>query len=314
MEITNKYGLPESLLNAAKNDKYSRGDAEFSVTTLIDSPRIAALMNKHGSGVEIDVADKIFAMLGSALHDLVEQGAHYDEESEQRLYADVDGTRISGKMDVLRITDRHIVIRDFKVCSVWKGILGDRGEWERQLNSYAFLVEQNYPDHEIGGLEIVALFRDWRKADSQRKGDYPEAPIQTYHMPVWSREARREYVSERVAAHSTAKKDTLSGGEPPLCTDDERWMREQKFAVVTPGMKRAHRVFSRREDAERYINSKTGRTGVTVRLARLQARNMRIEERPKEYIRCEEYCPVREFCSQRTGEKVMEEFRKVREE
>ena len=38
--ITNKYGLPEAFVNFAKLDKYSKGDADISVTQLIDSPRV----------------------------------------------------------------------------------------------------------------------------------------------------------------------------------------------------------------------------------------------------------------------------------
>ena len=36
MKITNKFSLPQPFVDFIKNDKYSRGDADISVTSLID--------------------------------------------------------------------------------------------------------------------------------------------------------------------------------------------------------------------------------------------------------------------------------------
>ena len=47
MKITNKFGLPQPFVDFIKNDKYSRGDADISVTSLIDSPRVALMRQKH---------------------------------------------------------------------------------------------------------------------------------------------------------------------------------------------------------------------------------------------------------------------------
>ena len=45
--ITNKYGLPEAFVNFAKLDKYSKGNADISVTQLIDSPRVLLMREEH---------------------------------------------------------------------------------------------------------------------------------------------------------------------------------------------------------------------------------------------------------------------------
>ena len=37
MKITNNHNLPQSFVDFARNDKYSKGHADISVTTLIDS-------------------------------------------------------------------------------------------------------------------------------------------------------------------------------------------------------------------------------------------------------------------------------------
>ena len=40
MKITNEHQLPDAFLNFARDDKYSKGKSDISVTTLIDSPRV----------------------------------------------------------------------------------------------------------------------------------------------------------------------------------------------------------------------------------------------------------------------------------
>jgi hypothetical protein len=42
MKITNKFGVPETLMALANRDFYSKGKAEYSVTEIISSPRIKA--------------------------------------------------------------------------------------------------------------------------------------------------------------------------------------------------------------------------------------------------------------------------------
>ena len=43
MKITNKQNLPESLVRAVSYSDYDRGDADISVTGLLNPPRIAVL-------------------------------------------------------------------------------------------------------------------------------------------------------------------------------------------------------------------------------------------------------------------------------
>ena len=40
MKITNNFGMPQPFVDFAINDKYSKGKADISVTTFIDSPKI----------------------------------------------------------------------------------------------------------------------------------------------------------------------------------------------------------------------------------------------------------------------------------
>ena len=65
MQITNRHGLPQSFLDFARNDKYSKGKADISVTTLIDSPRVRLMRDHFADLREVDVTDMIWPLFGT---------------------------------------------------------------------------------------------------------------------------------------------------------------------------------------------------------------------------------------------------------
>ena len=174
MNITNKFGLPQPFVDFIKNDKYNRGDADISVTSLIDSPRVALMRQKHKDEIEIDAIDQIWSLFGTSVHAILERSEDdMFSETEQRLYADVEGWRLSGAIDRQEINKDNgtVSIVDYKVTSVWSVIFG-KIEWERQLNCYAYLCESNYhpiftpfskQKKEVSKLNICAILRDWKR-------------------------------------------------------------------------------------------------------------------------------------------------------
>jgi hypothetical protein len=71
MEIlTNIYNLPETIVRAARNDQH-RVSGNCSVTQIIDSPQIRLLKMKND--YTVDVSEKLDALLGTALHHVLEQ-------------------------------------------------------------------------------------------------------------------------------------------------------------------------------------------------------------------------------------------------
>ena len=94
MKITNKKGLPELLVRAVKNDPYSPGErTDISATTLIRPPQQVALSRFHASDLVEDAADRVWALLGSATHNILERAAGPEDISEERYYADRYGPR-----------------------------------------------------------------------------------------------------------------------------------------------------------------------------------------------------------------------------
>src|SRR5258706_69449 len=68
--VTNKHGLPDAIVRAVLNDPYDRGDADFTVTQLLQPPQLARLT--QANPIPEDVSDRIWALLGHAVHVILE--------------------------------------------------------------------------------------------------------------------------------------------------------------------------------------------------------------------------------------------------
>lgn len=268
--ITNLHGLPQSIVAAVTNDPYV-GGGDISATKLIDSPRVRVLSAFHRDKLSVDVSERVWSLLGQAVHTILERAGLREEGMvvEQRLFAEVNGWQVSGQFDVLHLEEQKI--SDFKVTTVYKQHGSD--SWTRQLNILRWLAHQN--GNPVEHLEVVAIFRDWRKTEAQRNPDYPQAAIQVITIPVWPLDETEQYIRERVMLHQEAAE-----GVDVECTDEERWYSGTKWALVKPGNLRALKVLDAAPDPS------TVPDGYTV------------EVRRGEYKRCQHYCDVADFCSQ----------------
>ncbi len=289
MNITNNHNLPQSFVNFARNDKYSKGQSDISVTTLIDSPRVRLLREAKSSEMTSDAADMIWPLFGTAVHHILESTSE-DEGVvlEERLYATVNDWILSGAVDHQKIEGNSISITDYKVTSVWSVIHG-KIEWEQQLNCYAFLAQKS-KGMKVKSLQICAILRDWNRREAERREDYPQAPVILVDIPLWPDTKRIEYIKERVAMHQDAQINYDLAQMFPHCSDEERWKRGEAWAVKKKGNKRAQRVFDNEASAGEFMKDKE---------------NLEIEHREGEYVRCKgDYCGVANFCSQFKGDLV----------
>ena len=92
---TNHHNLPAALVAAVTNDAY-RGGGDISVTKLIDAPQRRVLGLRHAADIRVDVSERIWALLGQAVHHILER-AGTDTLVEQRLFADIGGWKLSGQ-------------------------------------------------------------------------------------------------------------------------------------------------------------------------------------------------------------------------
>lgn len=265
--LTNVHGLPDALVNAVKNDPYT-GGGDISVTKLIDAPRRRTLNKKFREFVVEDVSERIWSLMGQAVHTVLER-AETTAIVEKRLYAEVLGWRVSGQFDRLTIADG--VLQDWKLTTTYKSE-GDVS-WERQLNILRWLAHKN--GIEVNRLQVVAIFRDWKRSEALRKPEYPQRNVVVIEVPVWTLEQCEAYVNERVALHQASEM-----GEEVSCTEEERWYSGTTYALMKDGGKRAKKVAT-----------------TLVDLGEIPEGHY-VEERPGSSRRCEGYCEVAPFCSQ----------------
>jgi len=289
MKTTNQFNLPDPVFKALTNDTYTKGDSNRSITTLIDSPRIRIQKSELSEVIYEDASEKIWSILGTAVHNIFEDHAEGNYLSEERLFVDINGWKVSGAIDIQKTEDDgSVTIMDYKCTSVWS-VIFDKVEWHNQLNAYAYLVRKA-KKVKVNKLQIVAVLRDWKKREAQMKDDYPYAPIMIVDVPLWDEAVAAEYVEGRVKLHQDAEFSRLVGEDLPLCSDKERWMRDTKYAVKKKTVKRAVRLFDSLEDAQTFFQ-KEGFGDAYV-----------IEERVGEPIRCaQNYCRVAEHCDQYQG-------------
>ena len=287
MKYTNKHDIPKEIIRAIENDQYTRGNSDISVTGLLQPPRIRLLEREHHDDIVLDYSDETWKILGQSVHAILERAnENYDDTiTEQRLFADVEGWTVSGQTDSLAVHDK--ILKDYKVTSVWtvvNALKEGKSDWEKQLNCYAYLYKHNTGET-INQLNIIAIARDWNRRELQRRGgDYPRSSIITIDIPLWSEQEQLQFFKDRVSFHRSSEFKHSMDGELPLCSDEDRWKREDTFRVVKKGRKRAIRVLPSLKEAEEFLGSNED--------------GLSIEFSKGESIRCGAYCNVAQFCNQ----------------
>ena len=288
MKITNLANLPPELVSAVKNDTYSSGGADYSVTQLIAPAQQVALKKKHANEIVNDAADLMWMLLGRAVHKVIELADVPDSWREQRKSVRVKGLKISGQVDIYNPLTKTIT--DAKSTSVYRTKDGLPKDWENQLNLYAALWRLNgFP---VGKLRVLTLYRDWRQSEALRNKDYPKTAAQAIDVPVWDQIEAQDYLRARISFHESAKNALESGGSEALstvtpCTSRERWATPDRWAVMKKGLKRATKLFESEAEAAEMVANK--------------GEKYFVEERPGEDRRCQNYCDAAPFCNQYRG-------------
>ena len=267
--ITNHAGLPEAIIKAVQNDPYDPGECDITVGRLIQPPRKVELERRHKDEIIEDASERIWAIMGQCGHTVLERSGVGIVEVRQ--YVELCGWRIGGKMDVIYNTK----IVDFKFTSVWSAKDGAKPEWIEQLNCYSYICRRN--GIPIESLEITCIYRDWSVLESKRNSDYPRQQAQLFVLPHWSENDQEQFMRNRVVMHQAARK------ELPDCTPLDRWEKPEKFALMKHGRQRAVRLYDNRAQAEREAEGNGA---------------LYVDHRPREQVRCDNYCSVRPFCTQ----------------
>ena len=273
MIITNKFNLPTAFVNLAQ-DEHGFKEKEYSVTTLLQPIREIMLKRRFYNEIEEDVADRIWAIFGSAVHKVMEEAdktgfaeLHLKEKIKDDYY-------LTGICDLYN--EEAMTVEDYKTCSVFKILNADFDDWKKQGLMYAWLLRKQ--GKYTSKLRFHALMKDWSSRDYRFRGEkwYPEHPIWTWEYEI------TESDMQMIESFIYDKFDEIikyeSADELPLCSMEERWNPGDKYALKKPGAKRAIKVCD------------------TLAEAQAQAAGLEIETRKGEDKKCIDYCRCCKFC------------------
>ena len=253
-------------------DIYQPTNSKMRVTELISAPLVKELMIKHWKELTEDVSNGLWRLLGTSCHYILKGGTPDNALGEERLSFTIGDTTITGQSDLYSESG----IEDWKVTSVYSFLLGAKPEWEKQLNVYGFLWKKNgFP---VKSLKINAILRDWQRSKAKFDNTYPQIPFLSLDVPVWDDSKITEYIFDRIAEH------TIKPARE--CTDEEKWKRTTRYAIMKNENKKATRVFDTLKEAKVYIKA----------LDEKKQLEYKIDVREGECVKCENYCIVKNFC------------------
>ena len=270
--------LPEQIVNAVKKDDYNN-NGTYSATTLLKDPKEIILFNRHKDEITEDVSEHVYSLLGTSVHYILEKAEEGENQfKEERLYYKFGDDTISGKFDFYDMEEE--MLGDYKVTTVYKYLLGDNEHYRFQLLTYAYLLRKNgFP---CKGGRIYQIFRDWQRSKAKFDKSYPQKPVNVITFRFYDKDFAyiENEIQQRLA--NIHKYEDFADDEIPICSKENRWATDDKFAVMKKGRKSAMRVLNSKEEAEEWMKNNGGEF---------------IQERPAESRKCVDYCSCCEFCN-----------------
>lgn len=287
MKLTNSLNLPQPFVSAATSD-YQYKPKRYSATAILKGVRQCILERRHDSEIEQDVSDMVWAIFGTAVHSILEGAEETATQlKENKLVVDMpNGYQLSGIFDLY--DDATGTVTDYKTASVWKVNIGQNDptqfdDWRRQLLIYCWMLRQIGFGAKRG--EIVAMLKDHSKTKA-KIGEHPAHPVFRIGWDFTDEEISRcgEWLKGRFAQIEAAEQ--LPDDQLPMCTKEERWGKDDKWAVKKAGNKRAAKLHASKGEAVADAKARSEREG----------KPYEVEYRPGTDTRCVDYCSACHFC------------------
>lgn len=275
MIIKNELNLPQAFINALDLEKHNKKGC-YSATTLLKGACETILTDRHFDEIEIDVADCVWQIWGTAVHSIFEKSG-IEGLKEESFEVPVSDSTVTGRVDLF--DEKNNILYDWKTASTYKVSFNDFEDWRKQGLIYAWLMKQN--GLIVKKCRFIALLKDHSKSKARKDGDYPKKPVWNYEFDI-TEEALAEiekFIVSKVQELETESK--LADWEIKPCSAEERWASEDKWAVMKAGRKTALKVCGSEAEAK----EKLAELGGT-----------EIEFRQGESRKCEDYCNCKDFC------------------
>jgi hypothetical protein len=270
---------------------------DYSVTDLLNSPRVVHLLKRHSHELPPQTVEELFhSFQGSSWHSFLDRYLRRAMNkpkwkdrflSEAKFWDKFSGRKVAGKIDVY--DNKTKTLYDYKVTSVYKVMFGGDGyeDYHTQLNAYAWFLGNN--GFEVKKARIICIHPDWGKYKMMADKMYPRQRIHQIKISVWDRDTQEKMIKDAVIALKGC--EDLPDGFLPHCTDKDMWVRPGTYALMEPGKDRATRVLPDRSGLESYIQHRQ-------ETKKPLKPGYEIIYRESERTRCESFCRVKSFCNQ----------------
>lgn len=288
--ITNRLNLPQPFVDAAtSNHEYK--PHRYSVTEVLGGTCEAVLKRRHHGEGEEDVADRVFAIFGTAVHKVLQEAEATDTQLQENWLSvpvrvgESEEYELSGIFDLY--DDATGKVTDYKTTSVWTVLFGDFDKWRNQCLAYCWMLRQHGFDAHSG--EIVAILRDHNQRKARTERDYPPHPV--FRIGWDFSDADFSEVEADIFAWfaNVVHEETVPDDQLEPCTPEQRWHKPDKWAVMRRGQKRAVKLFDTESDALGFMDWLADKPSN-------KGRALFVEFRKGEDTKCESYCPVAQFC------------------
>lgn len=316
MHLTNNTGisLPLAIWLAADDYDFAPGTQRaISATSLLKPVRQILLRERLTDEVieTPDVADRIAARLGHAIHDSIEQAWVKDYRTsmrqlgypadliervrvnptkplepgdipiwtEQRGSREIMGYKISGKFDLVMDGE----LNDTKTTSVYTWMLGSKDEDYKLQGSIYKWVHQDKITSDY--IHINFVFTDWQRAMAKQNPNYPQQRLLTHRVALMSLAETEAWITNRLRELEAAA--DLPEHLVPRCSDKDLWRSAPVWKYYSDPNKTDGRATKNNDslaEARAYQVSKGGK-GVII-------------EVPGKVKACS-YCPAFPICSQK---------------
>ena len=278
--LSNKLGLPQPFVDAARNKRVVVPN-EYSCTTILKGTCEIILSRRHYAEIDEDVVDRVWAIFGTAVHSILERGTETPSQlKENAISVDVGKYKLTGIFDLYDDCTGTVV--DYKTAGTIKYQKQDFEDYRRQTLIYCWMLRQiGFDAHRA---EIVMILRDWVKTKAKFDADYPDCQVQkvTFEFTDNDFESIEHFIKEKFSVIDFASK--LPDKQLIPCDKTERWHKDDSWAVVKDGNKKAYRVFYSEEEADELAMAMSAKG------------KYHVEFRPGEDTKCEHYCAVRKWC------------------
>ena len=284
--ITNNLDLPQPFVDAVTSShRYTK--RRYSATEVLGGTCEAVLKRRHEGEGEEDVADRIWALFGTAVHKVLEQGKATDSQLQEQWFSvdipvDTETYALSGIFDLY--DEETKTVTDWKTTGTIKWQKQEFDDYRMQVLIYCWMLRKSGFEANTG--EVVMILRDWVKSKARFDKEYPQLQVQKVSWKFTEedfKEAER-HVFDWFA--NVAEQEKLEDSDLTPCSPKNRWHKDDKWAVVKDGVKRATRVLDDPDEAAAMCDRLSEKTG----------KPYHVEYRKGEDVKCEMYCSVAFAC------------------